>query len=66
MATFEIYGWNLQVNKFWYALSALAIKIFQKQIVFVFAKSWSRDQLMQKAYCNCIKLMPEKPHDRLS
>ena len=33
-----------------YALSARANKLFQKRTVFVFTESWSRDQLMQKAY----------------
>ena len=33
-----------------YSVSARAKKIFQKRTVFVFTKSWSRDQLMQKAY----------------
>ena len=33
----------------YYALSARANKIFQKQTVFVFTESQSRDQLMQKA-----------------
>ena len=35
-----------------------ANKIFQKWTVFVFAESWSRDQVMQEAYCTaflCIK-----------
>ena len=36
----------------YYALSARANKIFQKQTVFVFTESQSRDQLMQKAYSN--------------
>ena len=41
---------NLQATLFEYALSAHANKIFQKWTVFVFTESWSRDQLMQKAY----------------
>ena len=41
---------NLQVNQFLYALLARADKIFQKRTVFVFTESWSRDQLIQKAY----------------
>ena len=41
---------NLQVTWFWYALSARANKILQKQTLFVFTEIWSRDQLMQKAY----------------
>ena len=32
-------------------LSARANKIFQDRTVFMFTKSWSRDQLIQKAYC---------------
>ena len=32
------------------ALSAHVNKIFQNRTVFVFIESWSRDQLMQKAY----------------
>ena len=34
----------------YYALSARANKIFQKQTVFVFTESQSHDQLIQKAY----------------
>ena len=30
----------------WYALSAPANKHFQKRTIFVFAESWSRDQLL--------------------
>ena len=40
----------LIINK--YAHSACASKIFPKRTVFVFTKSWSGDQLLQKAYCN--------------
>ena len=32
-------------------LSAPANKILQKRAVIVFTESWSRDRLMQKAYC---------------
>ena len=32
-------------------LSARANKIFQKRTVLMFTESWSRDQLIQKAYC---------------
>ena len=41
---------NSQVTYFQYALSACANKIFQKCTVFVFTESWSRDQVMQRAY----------------
>ena len=43
------------------ALSDHANKIFQKQTAFVFTESWSRDQLLQKAYHRtswCIKKVP--------
>ena len=41
---------NLQVTWLKYALLAPANKNFQKQTIFVFTESWSRDQLLQKAY----------------
>ena len=40
----------LQVTYLLYALSVPASKIFLEQAVFVFTESWSRDQLLQKAY----------------
>ena len=44
----KIYRWlNFNNN----ALSLPANRIFQKQTVFVFTESLSRDQLLQKAYC---------------
>jgi len=41
---------RLQVANFYYALSVSANIIFQKRTIFVFSESWSRDQLLQKAY----------------
>ena len=41
---------NSQVTYFWYALSPCANTIFQKLTVFVFTESWSRDQVMKRAY----------------
>ena len=40
----------LQVIYFYYALSVPANKIIQKQTVLLFIKTWSCDQLLQKAY----------------
>ena len=41
---------NSQVTYFYYALSPCANTIFQKLTVFVFTKSWSRDQVMKRAH----------------
>ena len=38
-----------------YAFSVPANKTFWKRTVFVFTKSWSRDQVMQKAYCSGVR-----------
>ena len=41
---------NSQVTYFYYALSPCANTIFQKLTVFVYTESWSRDQVMKRAY----------------
>ena len=46
-----------------YALSACANKIFQKWTVFVFSKSWSRDQVIQRAYYSKIRLHSASPNE---
>ena len=46
--TYLIFNFNI------IALSACANKSFQKGTVFVFTESWSRDQVMQRAYCAVI------------
>ena len=40
----------LQVTYSYYALSVPANKIIQKRTVLLFIKTWSCDQLLQKAY----------------
>ena len=57
------YFWDIRLEILrlpvpYFTLSACANKIFQKWIVFVFTESWSRDQVMQRAYSNCAHPSP--------
>ena len=52
IATFETYGWNFSGYPILILLlfQLVLTKSFQKWTVFVFTESWSRDQVMQRAY----------------
>ena len=52
---------NSQVTYFYYALSPCANTIFQKLAVFVYTKSWSRDQVMKRAYYFNVVLIIQCP-----